>query len=218
MEHIGTLLQQQYEKLHSKAKFKQCLDPTSHELERVCVNLRRQVRGDRLLIHYNGHGVPRPTKNGELWVFGKHYTHYMPVSVHDLRSWIGEPAIYVFDCSGAGSLLPYCIATPPGSPAYYSEYDQERGETEILGGNFPRALSPAKPHKSLTESSHTYGESASFVLAACKSDESLPLNPQYPADIFTACLTTPIPIALRWFILQVRLSFSCLISLDRILT
>jgi regulatory associated protein of mTOR len=27
-------------------------------------------------------------------------------------------------------------------------------------------------------------------------------DPDYPADLFTSCLTTPIPMALRWFILQ----------------
>jgi len=38
------------------------------------------------------------------------------------------------------------------------------------------------------------------ILAACKSNEVLPMNPKFPADIFTACLTTPIKMALRWFI------------------
>jgi regulatory associated protein of mTOR len=65
LEVIGNALQQQYEKWHPKAKYKQSLDPTSSELERTCNNLRRQTRSDRLLLHYNGHGVPRPTKNGE---------------------------------------------------------------------------------------------------------------------------------------------------------
>ena len=30
----------------------------------------------------------------------------------------------------------------------------------------------------------------------------LPMHPNYPADMFTSCLTTPINIAIRWFILQ----------------
>jgi regulatory associated protein of mTOR len=169
--------------------------------------LRRQIRSDRLLIHYNGHGVPRPTKNGELWVFGKHYTHYMPIALNELRGWIGGPSIYVFDCSGAGALLPHCIVTPPGSPSFHSEYDTDRGESDPT--NFGKGFTSPKPRKLQTESSAQYTESTStcFVLAACKSDESLPLNSLYPADIFTACLTTPIPIALRWFILQVSSPF-----------
>jgi regulator-associated protein of mTOR len=38
-----------------------------------------------------------------------------------------------------------------------------------------------------------------IVLAACSANELLPQNPDLPADVFTACLTTPIKVALRWF-------------------
>jgi regulator-associated protein of mTOR len=27
---------------------------------------------------------------------------YIPLSIYDLQAWTGNPAIYVFDCSGAG--------------------------------------------------------------------------------------------------------------------
>ena len=54
--------------------------------------------------------VPRPTENGEIWVFAKHYTHYMPVSLSDLRSWLGDPSIYILDCSGAGALLEHFLS------------------------------------------------------------------------------------------------------------
>ena len=39
-----------------------------------------------------------------------------------------------------------------------------------------------------------------IVLAACSEDESLPQSVELPADVFTACLTTPIKIALQWFV------------------
>ena len=29
------------------------------------------LQEERVLFHYNGHGVPRPTLNGEIWVFNK---------------------------------------------------------------------------------------------------------------------------------------------------
>ena len=58
-----------------------------------------------MLFHYNGHGVPRPTANGEVWVFNKSYTQYIPLSLYDLQTWVGTPAIYVFDCSAAGQVL-----------------------------------------------------------------------------------------------------------------
>jgi len=102
---IGNALQRQYEKWQAKAKYKQSLDPTSEDLRRICVNLRKAAKNDRLLLHFNGHGVPRPTENGEIWLFAKHYTHYMPVSVNELRTWLGDPSIYVFDSSGAGKYI-----------------------------------------------------------------------------------------------------------------
>lgn len=39
-------------------------------------------------------------------------------------------------------------------------------------------------------------------LAACGAKELLPMNPKLPADLFTACLTTPIKTALLWYSLQ----------------
>eukprot|EP00957_Ditylum_brightwellii_P078617 5976989-Ditylum_brightwellii.AAC.1 len=64
--------------------------------------MRDHAKNERLLLHYNGHGVPRPTANGEIWVFDKHHTQYIPLSVSDLKKWIGKPSIVVLDCSGAG--------------------------------------------------------------------------------------------------------------------
>ncbi|KAJ2332378.1 Target of rapamycin complex 1 subunit kog1, partial [Coemansia sp. RSA 2681] len=38
--------------------------------------------------------------------------------------------------------------------------------------------------------------------AATRSDELLPTNPELPADLFTACLTTPIKVALRFWVIR----------------
>lgn len=43
------------------------------------------LQNERVLFHYNGHGVPRPTSNGEIWVFNKSYTQYIPLSIYDLQ-------------------------------------------------------------------------------------------------------------------------------------
>lgn len=196
LEYIGSALQQQYERWQAKAKFKVCLDPSSEDLRRTCVNLRKSCKGDRLLMHYNGHGVPKPTKNGELWVFGKHHTHYTPVSVREMRSWLGDPTIYVLDCSGAGVLIPHLIESlgpTDSNPVYEVEID-----TPASKGAFP--------HDSAVSFGSVNGpDSGSVVLAACKGNEQLPFHPSYPADLFTSCLTTPTTIAIRWFIIQVCL-------------
>ena len=39
-------------------------------------------------------------------------------------------------------------------------------------------------------------------LAACGPKQNLPMNPDFPADLFSSCLTTPLKVALRWFVLQ----------------
>ncbi|KAF7236886.1 Regulatory-associated protein of mTOR [Varanus komodoensis] len=53
------------------ARYKQSLDPTVDEVKKLCTSLRRNAKEERVLFHYNGHGVPRPTVNGEIWVFNK---------------------------------------------------------------------------------------------------------------------------------------------------
>ena len=105
LEAIGKALQAQYERWQPRAKYKMQLDPTVEDVKKLCQSCRRNARNERVLLHYNGHGVPRPTANGEIWVFNKSYTQYIPLSVYDLQSWTGNPAIYVFDCGGAGVLV-----------------------------------------------------------------------------------------------------------------
>lgn len=45
----------------------------------------------------------------------------------------------------------------------------------------------------------------SIHLAACGVNEILPMHPTLPADLFTACLTTPIKAALHWYVTQKNL-------------
>jgi regulatory associated protein of mTOR len=82
MEQIGKKLQEQYETLSLRTRYKQYLDPSVEETKRFCISLRRNAKDERVLFHYNGHGVPLPTASGELWVFNKNYTQYIPVSLY----------------------------------------------------------------------------------------------------------------------------------------
>lgn len=54
-----------------QAKYKVCLDPTVDEVKKLCLHCRKSAKNERVLFHYNGHGVPRPTINGEIWLFNK---------------------------------------------------------------------------------------------------------------------------------------------------
>ncbi|MCO5592600.1 hypothetical protein L7F22_046603 [Adiantum nelumboides] len=105
LDAIGKTLQAQYERWQPRARYKLQLDPTSEEIKKLCAHCRKSAKSERVLFHYNGHGVPKPTMNGEIWLFNKSYTQYIPLSVYELESWLGTPSIYVFDCSAAGMIL-----------------------------------------------------------------------------------------------------------------
>eukprot|EP00727_Mastigamoeba_balamuthi_P000525 m51a1_g1047 putative regulatory-associated protein of mtor (1359) ;mRNA; r:748343-753586 len=176
LEQIGKALQAQYERWQSKARYKQCLDPTVDDVRRLCTSHRRGYKDDRQLFHYNGHGVPQPTHNGEIWVFNKNYTQYIPLSIYELQGWVGNPSLYVFDCNCAGLIVNWFV-----------RFMEQRPKDDPAVAAAPQA-------------SQDY-----ILLAACGENELLPMNPDYPADIFTSCLTTPIRIALLWFCKHSRL-------------
>ncbi|KAG0207670.1 hypothetical protein BGX33_006699 [Mortierella sp. NVP41] len=180
LENIGKALQAQYEVWQPRARYKAALDPSMEDTKKLCCVLRRNAKEERILFHYNGHGVPKPTSSGEIWVFNKNYTQYIPVSLLDLQSWLGSPCIYVYDCSAAGNIL-----------LSFNRFAEKRDmDAAKQAGPQPPGTVPAPPLRDCIQ------------LAACGPDDWLPMNPDLPADIFTACLTTPIEIALRWFVLQ----------------
>ncbi|OCT50168.1 WD repeat-containing protein mip1 [Cladophialophora carrionii] len=178
MEQIGKRLQEQYESLSLRTRYKQYLDPSIDETKRFCISLRRNAKDERVLFHYNGHGVPLPTPSGEIWVFNKNYTQYIPVGLYDLQSWLGGPSLLVYDVSHAGNIV-YNFET------LLAKHEKENEELKKRDPNAPI---------------QNYGDC--IQLAACGKNEMLPTNPDLPADLFTCCLTTPIDIALRYFVLQ----------------
>lgn len=54
-----------------QAHYKSHTDPTVEEVRKLCTTCRKSAKSERVLFHYNGHGVPRPTANGEIWLFNK---------------------------------------------------------------------------------------------------------------------------------------------------
>lgn len=164
LETIGKTLHSQYDRWQPKARYKLQLDPTVEEVKKLCNTCRKYARSERVLFHYNGHGVPKPTANGEIWVFNKSYTQYIPLPITDLDSWLKTPSIYVFDCSAAGMIV----------KAFLERLDW-------------------------SSSSSASSSKDCILLAACEAHQTLPQSAEYPADVFTACLTTPIKMALHWF-------------------
>uniref|UniRef100_H2ZRC1 Raptor N-terminal CASPase-like domain-containing protein n=1 Tax=Ciona savignyi TaxID=51511 RepID=H2ZRC1_CIOSA len=192
LESIGNNLQKQYERWQPRARYKQSLDPTVEDVKRLCTSLRRNAKEERVLFHYNGHGVPRPTANGEIWVFNKTYTQYIPLSIFDLQVWMGSPSIFVYDCSSAG-----LIVSSFKSFAVSREDDQKTSTIH-------------------SPTTNTCNAKNCIQLAACSSTQLLPMNPELPADLFTACLSTPIKTALQWFCLQRQGTLAPGITMDLI--
>lgn len=197
LEVIGGSLQKQYERWQPKARYKLSLDPTVEDVKKLCISLRRNAKEERVLFHYNGHGVPRPTQNGEIWVFNRTYTQYIPLSIYDLQSWMGAPSIYVYDCSNAGIIV--------NSFNTFAEQHESEQTAAAQNTNQTRGSSPTG-NQQQTNATSTSTSHQSFrnciQLAACTADQILPMNPDLPADLFTACLTTPVKTALKWFSLK----------------
>ena len=61
LEMIGKALQAQYERWQPRARYKLQLDPTVEDVKKLCLSCRRNAKNERVLVHYNGHGVPKPT-------------------------------------------------------------------------------------------------------------------------------------------------------------
>lgn len=197
LELIGSSLQKQYERWQPKARYKQSLDPTVDDVKKLCISLRRNAKEERVLFHYNGHGVPRPTTNGEIWVFNRTYTQYIPLSIYDLQTWMSSPSIYVWDCSNAGVIV-------NSFNNFAEQHEMEQSGAQPLPVNNNRGASPSS--QTTATGSVQSGSPAPqqsykncVQLAACAADQILPMNSDLPADLFTSCLTTPIKTALKWF-------------------
>ncbi|KAE8233267.1 hypothetical protein CF326_g1698 [Tilletia indica] len=198
---IGKNLAAQFDTLTSSPKWKTQIDPVIEEMKKFCTGLRRYAKEERVLFYYNGYGVPKPTPGGEIWVFNKVYTQYIPVSLTNLQSWLGNPCIYIWDAHSAGNIVVTFNQLNgrdkdgnPLTPSPQPDGGSKSGadSSSVNGGHLSRMDKDAAVQFSWKESIH---------LAACQPDETLPMNPDLPADMFTCCLTSPIDMALRWFVL-----------------
>lgn len=91
-------------------------------------------------------------------------------------------------------------STPPGGPGSY------------LNGN---GFAQAGPQSARSMKNNPYlavNNPSQFLdcyqFAACSSDEFLPSDPALPADLFTCCMTTPIEISVKFFLLRNPLTAS----------
>ena len=195
---IGSTLQSLYERWQSRVKYRVFVDPSPDNVRKLCTSLRKTAGNDRVLFHYNGHGVPKPTINGELWAYNSSYTQYVPFLIYDLQTWMGahQPSIYVFDCSAAGIIV--------------DEFQQFMLQRE-------NNLATIEKDKIHNNDNNTFAKECQHILlAACAANETLPVDADWPADLFTSCLITPIKMALYWFSKKSKLVHLTLDMIDKI--
>ncbi|KAI9477985.1 MAG: raptor N-terminal caspase like domain-containing protein [Benjaminiella poitrasii] len=210
LEAIGKSLHNQYETINGRTRFKLSLDPSVEETKKVCCQMRRNAKEERILFHYNGHGVPKPTTSGEIWVFNRNYTQYIPVSLFDLQSWLGSPVIYVWDCSAAGNIINAFnrFAEQRDIEATrLAQQQQQQQQQQLQQQQQQQSQQQQQKHDSILATPtqipmQQVSWKDSIQLAACGPNETLPMNPDLPADVFTACLTTPIEMSLRWLVMR----------------
>lgn len=122
---IKQRIHDQYKKWHQDGHFKVAADPTVQDLGRLVSSARRSARNERLLFHYNGHGVPMPTATGEIWMFNTAFTKYIPLNLSELQRLVKNPSLYVFDCNAAGLIVNYFRSSFAGDARMY-DADSER--------------------------------------------------------------------------------------------
>jgi regulator-associated protein of mTOR len=181
-QQVATNLQKSYERLQPRARYKAAIDPTIDYIKRLCISLRKSAGKERVLFHFNGHGVPKPTEAGEIWVFNKNITQYIPVSIYDLQAWMGTPSVYVWDCHSAGTIV-----------KNFKRFALDHNVTWMREANDPKNELHNKEPPNFNEC---------IQLAACDENELLPTDPDLPADLFSSCLTTPIQTSMLWYVLK----------------
>ncbi|UJR21912.1 hypothetical protein I4U23_024982 [Adineta vaga] len=112
---------------------------------------------------------------------------------------MSSPSIYVFDCSHASIVLNLFVK-------FAEQIDKELDDARrnLLQTALPSTSGHSIPQ--ITPHLPALSPLQDILLGACGENELLPMNPELPADLFTSCLTTPIKIALRWYVLQKNIS------------
>lgn len=132
------------------------------------------------------------------------YTQYIPLPINELDSWLKTPSIYVIDCSAAGMIVNFFIEV--STQNHVIKYHIIKLQMYCywlclfcnLDAKFVTGLVIDKLHE-WSASNSSVSQRDCILLAACEAHETLPQSAEFPADVFTSCLTTPIKMALRWW-------------------
>ncbi|PIA17170.1 WD40 repeat-like protein [Coemansia reversa NRRL 1564] len=185
---VAQNLVDQFGQIASQVIYKPLVDRSFARLKEYCIHYRNTVDDERIMFYYNGHGMPLPTSEGDFWVRQRQYNPQVytdeakcvSLGAETLSQWIGSPCVYVWDCANAMKIV----------HAFEKHAD-------IQGKN--KAVVDLKMVKLALCNS---GRCEDIHFAATGPDEQLPTEPKLPADLFTACLTTPAKAMIRYWLLR----------------
>lgn len=186
-----------------KSKVKICLDPSNTKLLQVCAELsKKKKENDKILFHYNGHSVPNPSENGEIWMFDENFTLYVPVSMYTIHRALRTKAVYVFDCAKCGNIMKYMENIIQTENDRYRVLQKLKKRVRMSNGNSKVPNAILSEEQSDEESDEDINEPigvGDIIMFGCCDDEQIPEINGYPKDLFTSCLTTPLRIALKFW-------------------
>ncbi|KAK8864455.1 hypothetical protein IAR55_001704 [Kwoniella newhampshirensis] len=144
-------------------------------------------------VIYNGHGIQEPpTEAGELWCYDRDFddclrhgggpSEYIPIMLFDLLTWAGASTCYVWDCQHAGRFI------------RAAQTEAEQIDTQLRAA--------AAQDASVAEQYPAVYARRQIHFAACGPNQSAPKINGMPDDLFTACLLSPLRIALLFHNLQ----------------
>ncbi|WWD17245.1 hypothetical protein CI109_101683 [Kwoniella shandongensis] len=169
-------------------------DPSKSVIQHHLQKARLAAGTDSYIaVLYNGHGIQEPpTEAGELWCYDRSFddclqngggpTEYIPIMLFDLLTWAGASSCYVWDCQHAGRFIRCAQSTA-------EEIDSQLRAAAIQDPSVAEMYPAIYSHRQMH-------------FAACGAHQSIPRIDGMPDDLFTACLVTPLRVALLFHNLQ----------------
>nr|XP_018262917.1 uncharacterized protein I303_04406 [Kwoniella dejecticola CBS 10117]OBR85075.1 hypothetical protein I303_04406 [Kwoniella dejecticola CBS 10117] len=165
-------------------------DPSKLVIQHHLQRARQHAGQDNYVaVIYNGHGIEEPpTDQGELWCYDRGFdeclqsgggpSEYIPIMLFDVMAWAGSSTCYVWDVSHSGRFLKAALV----------EAEEIDNQFRVAAGQNPQIAELHPP---------VYAK-RQIHFASCGANQSVPRINGMPDDLFTACLTNPLRIAL-WF-------------------